>query len=211
MPSARMRAVKTGASGRDRGERTSRRGRRFRAIDAREEEGIRPGERGERLPQPPARRELCASEGISRVQEQEVHVAAHGQMLVAVVEEEEVRAQPSRGVGALGAALRRHDDDAGKLSREFDRLIAAALRIHERSVSFRDDDDAGRAPPVAAREDRRPPPVEAESSGQPFDERRLPGSAHRYVPDGDRRCGGARGSGGAPSRTDGARASRSAP
>ena len=109
----RMRAWKIGASGRRRCEGADGFLRRRRPVHAREDEGVGAPRGRDRLAQASGRRQAAAAEGIARVEQEQVHVAAHREVLEPVVEKEEVRAEVGRAPRRVDAPLADDDEDAG--------------------------------------------------------------------------------------------------
>ena len=104
--------VKTGAAGwsRARARRASSAG--CVSARAREDERVGPRQRGEGSRSRPSGGERSAAEGVTGVQQEQVGVAPQGEVLEAVVEEEEVAAERRRHPRGFDAALADHDDDA---------------------------------------------------------------------------------------------------
>ena len=169
------------------GDGRERLGVRGPALDAREEDGVRAAHRIQRLAKASPRGSASAAEGIAGVEEEEVDVAGHGQMLEPVVEHEEIRAEVGRPPGGLDASLADDHDDSRGRSRQRDGLVAAALGGDQRALARRDDDDAARGAAVAAGEDRGPPALETEPPREKLDEGSLAGAPERQVADRDRR------------------------
>ena len=71
-------------------------------------------------------------------------------MLIAVVQEDHVRAELDRGLHPFHAPLRGDDRDRGQPFRDRDRFVASFIRSDEGTLAARDDDHSLRPPAVAS-------------------------------------------------------------
>jgi len=110
-------------------------------------------------------------------------------VLIAIVQEEDIRAERLGGAPGLRPPPGDDDRDARKLARQGHRLVASFVRTDQGSASLRYHDHPAREPAVASRQDGRFPTLEAQPAGQQLDEGCLARASERQVAHGDDRTG----------------------
>jgi hypothetical protein len=158
----------------------------LRARSMRHDEQIGPGEPAERFAQQPRRQDGVAAEGIDRIEQNHVEVAAEATMLESVIEKDEVGMEaadrqlpPADTIGI--------DDDgkAGNLAGDEDRLVSRLFDAQQDVHAVRHDPRPGSLRAISAAQDQGPDARGEKRARDVDDDRRLAGPSDSDVADAD--------------------------
>ena len=158
-----------------------------RLVDLRHQADVGTADMRDRLAQRATRQDVAVAEDVHRVDEQDVEVALELPVLVAVIEDGDLRAEVLHRVAARLGALRADEHgDLRQVLGEHVSLVAGLRRIHVQALAVGDDADlAVPLGTVAAVEDDDAVAHVADVAREALRRRRLARTADRHVAEAD--------------------------